>query len=149
MGGVYGLIDQTRTIERITMALHLGAMIAARIAPQTIGLGLFEAIPAADIMAVVDLGVDSDGDGISGQANTLWSAEHVMPMLGRFDLNAGSPALREQNASAFAGDIGISPPIFAAAFGDCTALQADCRPAAQGGGGGARRMRRMGLHWIW
>ncbi len=131
MGGVDGLIDQARTIKRITMALHPGAMIAARTAPQMIGLGLFEAILAADIMAAVDPG-HADVDGISGHANTLWSAEHVMPMLGRFDLNAGSPALREQNASAFAGDIGISPPIFAAAFGDCTAFQADCRPAAQG-----------------
>jgi CxxC motif-containing protein (DUF1111 family) len=43
-----------------------GAMLSPRIAPQMIGLGLLEAIPAADILALADPD-DADSDGISGR----------------------------------------------------------------------------------
>jgi CxxC motif-containing protein (DUF1111 family) len=42
-------------------------MLSPRVAPQMIGLGLLEAIPAADILAQADPD-DADGDGISGRA---------------------------------------------------------------------------------
>ncbi len=111
-----------------------GAMLSPRVAPQMIGLGLLEAIPAADILALADPD-DSDGDGISGRAQNVWSFENSRPMLGRFGLKAGAPTIREQSASAFAGDIGISSPIFPAAFGDCTEAQSDCRTAPDGNTG--------------
>ncbi|MFD0859838.1 di-heme oxidoreductase family protein [Roseovarius aquimarinus] len=113
--------------------LHPQAMLSPRIAPQMIGLGLLEAIPAADILALADPD-DADGDGISGRANIVWSAEYDMPMLGRFGLKAGSPTVREQSAGAFAGDIGISNPIFADPFGECTTIQDACRTAPHGDG---------------
>ncbi|KAA9006098.1 di-heme oxidoreductase family protein [Histidinibacterium aquaticum] len=109
------------------------AMISPRVAPQMIGLGLLEAIPAADILAAADPD-DADGDGISGRAQIVWSQEHERPMLGRFGWKAGSPTIREQSASAFTGDIGISNPIFTAPWGDCTAGQPDCRAAPHGDG---------------
>lgn len=111
-----------------------GAMLSPRVAPQMIGLGLLEAIPAADILAQEDPD-DADGDGISGRAQIVWSFEHGCPMLGRFGLKAGAPTIREQSASAFAGDIGISSPIFDAPWGDCTEAQADCRTAPDGTSG--------------
>ncbi len=86
--------------------LHPQAMLSPRIGPQMIGLELLEAIPAVDILDGADPD-DLDGDGISGRANIVWSAEFGMPMLGRFGLKAGSPTVREQTAGAFAGDIGI------------------------------------------
>ena len=46
----------------------------------------------------------------------------------------GAPTIREQSASAFAGDIGISSPIFDAAWGDCTTEQTACREAPHGDG---------------
>jgi CxxC motif-containing protein (DUF1111 family) len=108
-----------------------GAMLSPRVAPQMIGLGLLEAIPAATILAAADPD-DTDGDGISGRAQKVWSFEHDRPMLGRFGHKAGAPTLREQAASAFAGDIGISSPIFPSAWGDCTEAQATCRAGPHG-----------------
>ena len=91
--------------------LHPQAMLSPRVAPQMIGLGLLEAIPAADILAHADPD-DADGDGISGRPNVVWSVEYDRPMLGRFGLKAGTPTIKQQSASAFAGDIGISNPLF-------------------------------------
>jgi len=108
-----------------------GAMLSPRVAPQMIGLGLLEAVPAADILALADP-EDADGDGISGRAQIVWSAEFDRPMLGRFGLKAGAPTIKEQSAAAFAGDIGISSPLFPSGAGDCTSGQADCIGAPNG-----------------
>lgn len=113
--------------------LHPDAMLSPRVAPQMIGLGLLEAIPAADILANADP-EDADGDGISGRANIVWSVEYDQPMLGRFGLKAGAPTVKHQSAGAFAGDIGISNPLFPAAWGECTEEQAKCRAALHGDG---------------
>nr|WP_166417109.1 di-heme oxidoredictase family protein [Cochlodiniinecator piscidefendens] len=111
--------------------LHPDAMLSPRIAPQMIGLGLLEAIPAADILANADPD-DLDGDGISGRANIVWSVEYDTPMLGRFGLKAGAPTVAQQSAGAFAGDIGISNPLFNTPWGECTELQTECRSAPHG-----------------
>ncbi|MDD9733730.1 di-heme oxidoredictase family protein [Mameliella sp. AT18] len=113
--------------------LHPKAMLSPRVAPQMIGLGLLEAIPAAEILAGADPG-DANDDGISGRANIVWSVEFDMPMLGRFGHKAGNPTILEQTAAAFVGDIGISSPLFPAGAGECTDLQADCQAAPHGGG---------------
>jgi CxxC motif-containing protein (DUF1111 family) len=110
-----------------------GAMLSPRIAPQMIGLGLLEAIPARDILAREDAG-DADGDGISGRANIVWSVEFGRPMLGRFGLKAGAPTIREQSAAAFSGDIGISSPLMPDPWGECSQEQAGCRDAPHGDG---------------
>lgn len=110
-----------------------GAMLSPRVAPQMIGLGLLEAIPAADILANADPD-DLDGDGISGRPNIVWSAEFDQPMLGRFGLKAGAPTVMAQSAGAFAGDIGISNPLHPAGSGECTANQTLCQNAIHGDG---------------
>lgn len=111
--------------------LHPEAMISPRVTPQMIGLGLIEAIPAADILAHADP-EDSNGDGISGRPNVVWSTEFDQPMLGRFGLKAGSPSIREQSAAAFSGDIGISNPLHPSGAGDCTIAQTACQTAIHG-----------------
>ncbi|MCH2077543.1 MAG: c-type cytochrome [Rhodobacteraceae bacterium] len=113
--------------------LHPDAMLSPRVAPQMIGLGLLEAIPAADILALADAH-DADGDGISGRPNVVWSREYDQWMLGRFGLKAMNPTLNQQNADAFSGDIGVSSPLFPDPWGSCTAAQADCRAAPHGDG---------------
>ncbi len=113
--------------------LHPDAMLSPRVAPQMIGLGLLEAIPAADIMALTDPD-DKNGDGISGRPNIVWSSEYSRPMLGRFGLKAGKPTIRQQGADAFAGDIGISSPLFDDPWGECTENQPECRNAPHGDG---------------
>ncbi|RKF13799.1 thiol oxidoreductase [Roseovarius spongiae] len=113
--------------------LHPQAMLSPRVAPQMIGLGLLEAIPATDILALADPD-DADGDGVSGRANLVWSAEFDQVMLGRFGLKAGVSTVHEQAAGAFAGDIGISNPLFADPFGECTTIQDACQHAPHGDG---------------
>ena len=113
--------------------LHPEATLSPRVAPQMIGLGLLEAIPAADILALADPD-DADGDGVSGRANVVWSVEFDQPMLGRFGHKAGAPTVRQQAAAAFSGDIGISSPLFPAAWGECTEVQTACRTAPHGDG---------------
>ena len=113
--------------------LHPEAMLSPRVAPQMIGLGLLEAIPAAEILANADPD-DLNDDGISGRPNVVWSLEFDQPMLGRFGLKAGNPTVMEQSAGAFAGDIGISSPLFPAGAGECTAAQTICQDAIHGDG---------------
>lgn len=133
-GATVSLRDPTYTAADLGYGpLHKDAMLSPRVAPQMIGLGLLEAISADDIFANADP-EDKDGDGISGRPNIVWSQVHEQPMLGRFGLKAGNPTILEQSASAFVGDIGISNPIFQAAAGECTDLQADCRAAIHGDG---------------
>jgi CxxC motif-containing protein (DUF1111 family) len=106
-------------------------MLSPRVAPQMIGLGLLEAIPAEDILALADP-EDADGDGISGRAQIVPSAEFGVPMLGRFGLKAGTPTVREQSAGAFSGDMGLSTVVFPNPWGDCSRLQDACRTAPAG-----------------
>ena len=112
--------------------LHPEIMLSPRVAPPIIGMGLLEAVPDADILAGADPD-DRDGDGISGRANRVWSAEHRQVMLGRFGWKAGQPTVAQQAASAFRGDIGISTPLYPEPHGDCTAAQRECRSAPHGG----------------
>ena len=111
--------------------LHADAMLSPRVAPQMIGLGLLEAVAAADILALADPR-DADGDGISGRPNVVWSTEFAQPMLGRFGLKAGTPTIRQQSGEAFAMDMGISSPLNPAPWGECTASQQACRMAPHG-----------------
>ena len=106
-------------------------MLSPRVAPPMIGLGLVEAIPEAEILALADPD-DADGDGISGRANRVWSARHGRLTLGRFGWKAGVPSIEEQAARAFAGDLGLSSALVPYASGDCTARQAACLDAPHG-----------------
>ncbi|MEM6387584.1 MAG: di-heme oxidoredictase family protein [Pseudomonadota bacterium] len=131
-GEVVSLRHPTYTIENTGYgALHPDAMLSPRVAPQMIGLGLLDAIPAGDILANADPD-DADGNGISGRAQIVMSAEYGVPMLGRFGLKAGQPSVWEQSADAFKGDIGISTTLHPAGYGDCTAAQTKCQTAPHG-----------------
>ncbi|MGZ3217218.1 di-heme oxidoreductase family protein [Paracoccus sp. T5] len=106
-------------------------MMSPRVAPQMIGLGLLEAIPAADILAAEDP-ADADGDGISGRAQIVMSRVHGVPMLGRFGHKAGNATVLEQSAEAFSGDMGLSTPLLPSPQGECSPSQAACRDAPHG-----------------
>lgn len=127
--------------------LHPQTLVSPRIAPQMIGLGLLEAIPAQDILAKADP-EDRDGDGISGRANRVWSLENNRSMLGRFGWKAGSPTILQQTAEAFAGDIGISSDLIRKSFGDCMPGQAVCRNAPHGESGKQPEIKRSLLNLV-
>lgn len=104
--------------------------MSARVAPAMIGAGLLDTIPEAAIRAHEDPD-DTDGDGVSGRANWVWDAESRAKALGRFGWKATQPDVRQQVASAFAGDIGVSSSLFPDHL--CTAAQSACREAPSGG----------------
>lgn len=106
-------------------AMAPDVMLSPRIAPQMIGLGLVEQIPAEDILANADPD-DADGDGISGRANMVLDPVSGEWEVGRFGWKAGAASIRAQSADAFAGDIGISTPLVMKPHGDCTAAEAEC-----------------------
>ena len=107
------------------------ALLSPRVAPQMIGLGLLEAIPQEELLTRADPD-DADGDGISGRARMVDSAETGERLMGRFGLKAGAATVREQSAGAFAGDMGLSNAHAPAGWGECTENQSDCRAAKDG-----------------
>lgn len=110
--------------------LHPKAQMSARIASPMIGLGLLEAIEQNDILALADPD-DKDGDGISGKANLVWDTEAQALTLGRFGWKAGQPTVRQQNAAAFNGDLGITSSVFTQDH--CSQKQTACLNAPDGG----------------
>ncbi len=86
-------------------------LMSPRIAPPVFGLGLLEAISAADILANADEN-DTNGDGISGRPNYVWDYQSQQTAIGRFGWKAGQPNLLQQTAAAYNGDIGVTTPMF-------------------------------------
>lgn len=111
--------------------LHPQAMLSPRVAPPMIGMGLLEAIPEKDILALADP-EDRDGDGISGRPNRGWDAEKGEAVLARFGWKAGQPSVAMQTTGAFSGDVGIASRLARDGWGDCTAAQTACRTAPDG-----------------
>jgi len=110
--------------------LHPDTLFSLRIAPPMIGLGLLEAIPEAAILANADPD-DADGDGISGRPNRVWDDARQQTVLGRFGWKAGQPTLNQQNAHAFAADMGLTTSLHPT--DTCTEAQTDCLAAPHGG----------------
>jgi CxxC motif-containing protein (DUF1111 family) len=104
--------------------------VSPRVAPQMIGMGLLEAIPEADIRAAADPD-DVDGDGVSGRANTVWSAGIGEAALGRFGWKANVASMTDQVAGAFAGDLGITTSLHPNV--KCTDGSVSCLAAPSGG----------------
>lgn len=111
--------------------LHPQTMLSPRVAPPMIGVGLLEAVDEADILAWADPD-DANGDGISGRTNRVWHDILRRPQLGRFGWKAGQPDIAQQSAHAFAGDVGISSPLAADPWGECSEREAGCRAAPHG-----------------
>lgn len=82
-------------------------MISPRIGMPVFGLGLLEAIPEEDILALEDPD-DIDEDGISGKANYVWDPESETKMLGRFGWKGGAPTVLAQSAGAYSADMGLT-----------------------------------------
>ncbi|MDF1657260.1 MAG: di-heme oxidoredictase family protein, partial [Verrucomicrobiales bacterium] len=108
-GNVYSLRKPRYEILAGT-ELPENLLISPRLALPVHGLGLLEAIPEEALLAAEDPD-DKNGDGISGRANRVWNPETARVGTGRFGWKANQPTLRQQTASAFHGDIGITSAI--------------------------------------
>jgi CxxC motif-containing protein (DUF1111 family) len=100
-------------------------LTSMRVASPMIGLGLLEAVPEEVLYALADT---SDADGISGRVNIVWDAVNEKEAVGRFGWKANMPNLRQQNAGAALGDMGITTSVFSDDL--CEPEQAACIAAA-------------------
>jgi CxxC motif-containing protein (DUF1111 family) len=134
-GQPYSLREPSYEISELAFGeLAQDVMISPRVAPQMIGLGLLEAIPEATILGFADPD-DDDGDGISGRPNYAWDPSAGELALGRFGWKANQVGLRQQDAGAFLGDIGITSSLHTAE--NCPPPQAACAAAPNGSEDGA------------
>lgn len=112
--------------------LAADAMVGPRIAPQVIGLGLLEAIRAAEIEANARA-QKAAGGPVRGEVNRVWDAYAQTTMIGRFGWKANVATLAHQTAGAFQGDIGITSKHFPGET--CMPAQKDCLKAPRGAQG--------------
>lgn len=111
-GTAYSLRSpQLRLTRRDGTPLTEAIAASNRIPLPVFGLGLLEAVPEEDIVALADPD-DRDGDGISGRPNYVWNVAEQANTLGRFGWKANTPNLLQQSASAYANDMGVTNPLF-------------------------------------
>ncbi len=124
-----------RRPELVLRELHYGplapdTMTSLRMAPAIFGLGLLEAVPEAELIALADPN-DENHDGVRGRLNRVWDAAAGRMAIGRFGLKANQPNLRQQVAAALIGDMGITSHLFREQ--NCTAAERACAQAPTGG----------------
>ena len=111
-GTPYTLRQPVLSIDELAFGkLPSGTRTSVRIASPLIGLGLLEAIPEQTLRDLADPG-DEDQDGISGRVNIVWDAVNSRKAVGRFGWKANQPSVRQQNAGAAIGDMGLTTPVF-------------------------------------
>lgn len=98
-------------------------LTSVRVAPPMFGLGLLEAVPEADILALAEAQRRA-GQGVAGQPNRVWDAVAGRAVLGRFGWKANQPSVRQQVAGALAGDMGITTSVFPTP--NCPPVQTAC-----------------------
>ncbi len=87
------------------------SLVSPRIASFVFGIGLLEAIPEETILNLADPD-DSNGDGISGRPNWVWSFENQKIALGRIGWKASQPSALQQIARAYNEDISVTNPLY-------------------------------------
>ena len=105
---------------------------SARVAPQAFGVGLLDAIPQENLLALVDED-DANGDGISGRAsmvvNVFSTKGNDEKVIGRFAYKAQNPTVLQQVAGAYNGDMGVSTSVISSE--PCLDTQLACLLAAE------------------
>ena len=99
------------TLFETYMAFPANAMLSPRLATPVFGLGLLEAIPENNLLALQDLS-DANGDTISGKANYVWDPTTSQLAIGRFGWKAGAPNVLVQCAGAYVDDMGVTNYVF-------------------------------------
>ena len=118
-GTAYSLRRPTYTIDAPAFgAPASGLLISPRIAPQTVGLGLLEAVDESTVE-----GFTSNG----GRVNRVWDEKSQTTVLGRFGWKANQPSLEQQVMAASRNDIGITDSLYPTE--NCPAAQTACAAA--------------------
>ncbi len=110
-GTAYSLRRPSYSVADPYRELPPDLLLSPRVAPPVFGRGLLELIPQSAILANQDPN-DLDRDGISGRPNWVTDAASGELALGRFGWKGDNPNLRQQNAGAYRGDIGVTNTLF-------------------------------------
>ncbi len=110
-GETYELREPTYTLTNLHTPINGSYMLSPRLAPPVFGLGLLEAIPEEEIVALADVN-DVNQDGISGKPNYVWNPDTRRKELGRFGLKLNTASILVQVAAAYNNDIGITSYVF-------------------------------------
>jgi len=110
-GETYELRAPAYTLTNLYTAIPGNYLLSPRLAPPMFGLGLLEAVPESEIVAMADPN-DADGDGIKGKPNYVWDVTTQSRRLGRFGWKANTASILTQVAAAYNQDIGITNRIF-------------------------------------
>lgn len=128
-GTAYELRNPVYKIKDLSFGPFMSDIrFSARVAPQAFGVGLLDAIPAENIIALADE-ADEDANDISGRASMALDAFSGETKLGRFAYKAQNTSVLQQVAGAYGGDIGISTSIFPNE--SCTEQQIACQAIAE------------------
>ncbi|HEY8928132.1 MAG TPA: di-heme oxidoredictase family protein [Mucilaginibacter sp.] len=109
-GETYELRTPTYTLTNLYTPISGSYLLSPRLAPPMFGLGLLEAVPESEIVALQDVN-DANGDGIKGKANYVWDPITKSKLLGRFGWKANTASILTQVASAFNQDMGITTSV--------------------------------------
>ncbi|MGH7513547.1 MAG: di-heme oxidoredictase family protein [Gemmatimonadales bacterium] len=110
-GTPFKLQVPTYSLTGMYEALPAGVLVSPRVAPAVFGLGLLEAVPDGVLLTLADP-KDRDHNGISGRINYVWNQARRRSEIGRFGWKSNQPALFQQTAGAYNGDMGITSPLF-------------------------------------
>jgi CxxC motif-containing protein (DUF1111 family) len=111
-------------------AMSTDAVVSPLVAPALIGLGLLEAVPEKTLRRLADE-ESRRSDGISGKLNFVWDVAAKKMAVGRFGWKAEQPSVRQQCASAFNGDMGLTTSLFPDE--NYTAAESICTNSPSGG----------------
>lgn len=129
-GTAYSLAAPTYTLVTPDGTEITDIVVSPRVAPAMLGVGLLENVPQAVVEERADPD-DADGDGVSGRPHLVEDPDTGETVLGRFGWKAAVPTLQDQNAAAFANDIGITSSVVPEQ--PCTDAQPECSAAPDGG----------------
>ena len=104
-------------------------LFSPRVAPAIHGMGLLDAIDDKTILAMSDPD-DENADGISGRPNYVWDVVNNKKSIGRYGWKANVSTIKEQDAGAAIGDMGITNSLFPNE--NCPIEQKECHAAVKG-----------------
>ncbi len=98
-----------------------GVMMSLRNSQAMVGMGYLQAVSDKDILALAEKQKEL---GLNGRPNYVRDDINKQTAIGRFGWKANQPSVRQQIASAFSGDIGVTSSLYPET--NCTSVQKEC-----------------------
>ena len=105
-------------------ALAENVMMSLRNSQAMFGLGYLEAVSESDLLAIAKL---QQTQGLNGRPNYVRDDINDKIAIGRFGWKANQPSLKQQIASAYHDDIGVTSALYP--LQNCTSVQKECLAA--------------------